>query len=575
MEVSALKYSGGIGLHARTPLLRLQSDERLVALVRRGNTSAFEMLVSRYESRLLAFCRHMLGSREDAEDVLQEVFAAAYNAMLADNRPINVKPWLYRIARNRSLNQLRRAQAIGVDSMDVHLSEHGQSTADVAHEREEFRLLVGDIHELPETQKTALVLREMDALSYEQIAEAMETTVPSVKSLLVRARVSLAESAEARLLTCGEVRVQLAEVAEGLTRRPGPIVRRHLRSCKRCSVFQVQLKETNKALTALLPIGPFVLFKKLLLGHIGHSAGAGSASGAGAAGPAAALSSTTAAGTGALAGSGSLLSAGVGALATKAAAGLAEAALVTAGAVEVSHVVPARNHPVQAAAAPTTLSAPAPVHHAAPTVLVRLVQQQQPPVAPQRAPATRYGAHTPPPGAPKPPLPATAGSAANAAGSTPATANQPASGIVTGTKPTTPQGRTVGETDPTVLHAPPPSGDHGTGGDGSGGNPGSGSSGGGSGGGGTGTGSGGGGTGTGSGGGDPGTGSNGGPTGDGGSTGSGGPTGDGGSTGSTPPPDRGRIPGGQTPPPVATDGQPTTPAGAGPTTRQTSRSSGD
>jgi len=165
--------------------------------VRRGNSTAFEVLVSRYQSRLLSFCRHLLGTREDAEDVLQEVMAAAFNAMIADDRPINVRPWLYRIARNRSLNHLRRIQAIGVDSMDVHLSEHGVSTADKVHGREEFRLLVGDIHELPETQKTALVLREMDALSYEQIADAMETTVPSVKSLLVRARVSLAEAAEA------------------------------------------------------------------------------------------------------------------------------------------------------------------------------------------------------------------------------------------------------------------------------------------------------------------------------------------------------------------------------------------
>ena len=119
--------------------------------------------------------------------------------------------------------------------MDTHFSDHGASTADKVHEREEFRLLVGDIHELPETQKTALVLREMDALSYEQIAEAMETTVPSVKSLLVRARVSLAEAAEARLLSCDEVRIELGEIAEGLRRRPSPLVRRHLRSCDRCS----------------------------------------------------------------------------------------------------------------------------------------------------------------------------------------------------------------------------------------------------------------------------------------------------------------------------------------------------
>ena len=143
MEVSALKYAGAGGLHGRSPLLRLQSDERLIAYVRRGNNSAFEALVSRYEARLLSFCRHMLGSREDAEDVLQEVFAAAFNAILADDRPINVRPWLYRIARNRSLNHLRRIQAIGVDSMDVHFSDHGASTADKVHNREEFRLLVG------------------------------------------------------------------------------------------------------------------------------------------------------------------------------------------------------------------------------------------------------------------------------------------------------------------------------------------------------------------------------------------------------------------------------------------------
>ena len=102
--------------------------------------------------------------------------------------------------------------------MDVHLSEGGLTTADKVHKREEFRALIGDVQELPETQRTALLLREIDALSYEQIAEAMETTVPSVKSLLVRARVSLAEMAEARKLTCDEVREELGEVAEGLKR---------------------------------------------------------------------------------------------------------------------------------------------------------------------------------------------------------------------------------------------------------------------------------------------------------------------------------------------------------------------
>ena len=335
--------------------------------MRRGNTTAFEVLVSRYHARLLAFCRHLLGSREDAEDVLQEVLSAAFNAILDDDRQINVRPWLYRIARNRSLNHLRRIQAVGVDSMDIHLSEHGATTADKVHEREEFRMLVGDIHSLPETQRTALVLREMDALSYEQIAEAMETTVPSVKSLLVRARVSLAEAAEARLLTCEQVRMELGEVAEGLQRRPGALVRRHLRTCDRCSTFKSQLNETSKALTVVLPVGGFVLLRKLALLHLGHSAGAGagagsSASGASAAGQAAAVGGTAAAGATAVMGTSTtgFLSASIGAIATKAAAGLAAAALVTAGAVEVEQPTRHVPHHHAAVTAGPTASVPSP-----------------------------------------------------------------------------------------------------------------------------------------------------------------------------------------------------------------------
>jgi RNA polymerase sigma factor (sigma-70 family) len=351
MEVSALKHSGRGGLHARSPLLRLQSDERLVAVIRRGNTAAFELLVSRYETRLLSFCRHLLRSREDAEDVLQEVLAAAYNAMLSDERPINVRPWLYRIARNRCLNHLRRIQAVGVDSMDVHFSDNGASTADKVHDREEFRQLVGDIHGLPETQRTALVLREMDALSYEQIAEAMDTTVPSVKSLLVRARVSLAEASEARLLTCDEVREELGEAAEGLIKKPSPAVRRHVKSCIRCERFEKEIRHSSKALAAaLVPISAVGLLRKLLLVHLlGHSAGSGAAGAAGASatGTGAAAGAAGAAGAGAAgaaggAGSAGLIGAGVGAVATKAAAGLAAAALVTAGTVAVSH--DARHH---------------------------------------------------------------------------------------------------------------------------------------------------------------------------------------------------------------------------------------
>ena len=344
MEASALNHSAAAGLRGPAPLLRLASDEKLVALTRRGNQSAFEALVARYQARLLAFCRHMLGSREDAEDVLQEVFAASFNAMVADERPINVRPWLYRIARNRSLNHLRKVQAIGVDSMDVHVAELGTTTAEKVHRREEFRLLVGDVQTLPETQRTALLLREIDALSYEQIAEAMDTTIPSVKSLLVRARVSLAEAAEARAMTCEEVREELGEVAEGIKQRLSPPIRRHLRQCERCSGFRKQLRQANKALAAVFPVGPLLFLKKALLAQLGTTASAGGAA-----------ATTAAAGTAAAGGAG-LVSAGVTAVASKTAAGLAAAALVTAGAVEVQHAQRPRPHrpaaPVQAAAPP-------------------------------------------------------------------------------------------------------------------------------------------------------------------------------------------------------------------------------
>ena len=363
------------GLRGPSALLRLQSDERLIAMTRRGQSAAFETLCSRYQTRLLAFCRHMLGSREDAEDVLQEVFAAAFNAVLADEREINVRPWLYRIARNRSLNHLRRASAIGVDSMDVHFSDHGLSTGDRAIRRESFRELLADVQQLPETQRTALLLREIDALSYDQIAHAMETTVPSVKSLLVRARISLAEAAEARKLSCAEVRLELGEVAEGLSKLSSP-ARRHVRGCERCGSFKKHLKDNNHALAAMLPVGPLLLAKKLFLAKLGSTASAGGAHVAGGAG--ATVGAGAAAGAGAAGGSGvagGILTAGAGALATKAVAGLAAAAIVTAGVAAVNH--PARHH------------------HALATASAAVAHMAQPVVVAERSQPVSAGTHGP------------------------------------------------------------------------------------------------------------------------------------------------------------------------------------
>jgi RNA polymerase sigma factor (sigma-70 family) len=364
MEVSALSNPSSItGLRGPSALLRLQSDERLIALTRRGQHAAFEVLCARYQTRLLSFCRHMLASREDAEDVLQEVFAAAFNAVLADDREINVRPWLYRIARNRSLNHLRRASAIGVDSMDVHYADQGISTGDKVMRRESFRELIADVHDLPETQRTALLLREIDALSYDQIAQAMETSIPSVKSLLVRARISLAEAAEARKLSCEDVRLELGTVAEGLAKLSTP-ARRHVRGCERCSFFKKQLKDNNHALAMIMPVGPLLLLKKLVLAKLGSTASAG---GAHVAGGASAVGATVGAGAAATGGgsvAGGLVTAGAGALATKAVAGLAAAAIVTAGVAAADTSSHHHHHPrvvASAAVVPATSYASAPV----------------------------------------------------------------------------------------------------------------------------------------------------------------------------------------------------------------------
>lgn len=342
MEASALTHASRRGLLGRrSPLLKLQGDQRLIAMARAGNAAAFETIVDRYQGRLLGFCRQMLGSTEDAEDVLQEVFVNAYRAMLADQREINLRPWLYRIARNRCLNQLRKPSAEAHESMDLVPAAEAASTAERVHNREEFRQLLTDVGKLPETQRSALLLREMDALSYEEIAEAMDTSVPSVKSLLVRARISLAEASQARQLTCGEVRLALAEAAEGLRKVSGP-VRRHVRDCEECAGFRAQIRANEKALAELAPAGPLLVLKGFIaskLGLSGAGTGGGAAVGAGAGAGGAAVGSAGSVGAAIGGGAAGGIGAVGGALGAKAVVGVVTAAVLTAGAVEVKQTV--------------------------------------------------------------------------------------------------------------------------------------------------------------------------------------------------------------------------------------------
>jgi RNA polymerase sigma factor (sigma-70 family) len=230
--MSTAVHAGTIGVapSLRSPLLRFAGDEKLIALVRRGREDAFEVLFERYRPRLLAFSRNMLRSAEDAEDVMQEVFVNAYRAIRADDRPIVVKPWLYRIARNRCLNELRRNTADAVESMDIFENVEA-TTGEAVERRERINEIVTDVKRLPEQQRAALLLREMEGLPYQQIADVLETTVPSVKSLLVRARMGLAEAAEARAMACADARSGVVAPDDGLRKAS----RRHIRHCTDCT----------------------------------------------------------------------------------------------------------------------------------------------------------------------------------------------------------------------------------------------------------------------------------------------------------------------------------------------------
>ncbi|HEV2769920.1 MAG TPA: RNA polymerase sigma factor, partial [Solirubrobacteraceae bacterium] len=240
--------------------MRLRSDEQLLVAFRTGSEAAFAAIHDRYRQRLLAYARQMLGgSRQDAEDVLQDVFLRAYAMLRTDGRAVVLRPWLYRVAHNRCVDQLRRPAPapveIGEDSVGERPSASLPDPIESAQRREELARLVVDIRRLPEQQRSALLMREIDGMSYGELAGALEVSMPAVKSLLVRARMGLAEAGEARDAACGDIRADLADSHDRGVRISGH-ARRHLRDCDGCTRFRVALRATSAAMGALVPGGP-------------------------------------------------------------------------------------------------------------------------------------------------------------------------------------------------------------------------------------------------------------------------------------------------------------------------------
>jgi RNA polymerase sigma factor (sigma-70 family) len=362
VEASALPAPAAVArtrTYIGAPLLRLRSDEQLVALFRAGHDDAFRVIHDRYRQRLFAYTRQMLAHRQDAEDALQDIFVRAYAGLRANHRELALRAWLYRVAHNRCIDELRRPAPPPPEVMELLRSPVHDPIAE-ADQRESLRRLIADVRRLPDQQRSALLMRELGGMSYADMAGALGVTIPAVKSLLVRARLGLGQALLARDTACSEIREELIGAHDrGL--RPNATARRHMRDCAGCREFRHDLRGVSRRFAAIVPtLGPLgVLANMLGVGGGGGAAGGALAAGAGA-------------GTGTAAVSVGALGAGATHVAT-----LLAAAVVTAGgAVELQHTitVPAHHHHHARAAA----IAP-PSHHVAPPATVTTYQSVNPP----------------------------------------------------------------------------------------------------------------------------------------------------------------------------------------------------
>jgi RNA polymerase sigma-70 factor (ECF subfamily) len=175
---------------------RAATDEQLVDLLRAGDDRAFAAIHERYEARLVAFARRLLGgAHHDAEEVVQDAFVRALGALRANDREMALKAWLYTIVRNRALDALRRP--VRTTALEPHAGVLADATGD-PHERaaraEELGALVAGLQRLPERQRTALVLHELGGASHEAIAARLHVSAGGSKALVSRARAGLAHT---------------------------------------------------------------------------------------------------------------------------------------------------------------------------------------------------------------------------------------------------------------------------------------------------------------------------------------------------------------------------------------------
>jgi len=252
----------------------LLSDERLTRRAVGGDDRAFAAIFRRYHQSLYRFCLSIVGNPEDAQDALQNTMLKVMRALPGEERKIELKPWLYRIAHNESIDLLRRRRE--TRQLDVEQVAPGYGLAEDAATRERLRRLLADLRELPERQREVLVMREMSGLDFDEIGAALDTSGAVARQTLYEARQSLRRMEEGREMSCEAVTRALSEGDGRVTRRRD--VRAHLRACPACRGFGEDIKRREQDFAALAPL-PAAAAAGMLQGLVGGSQAAGGAGG--------------------------------------------------------------------------------------------------------------------------------------------------------------------------------------------------------------------------------------------------------------------------------------------------------
>ena len=170
------------------------TDDRLVARVRAGSDDAYAVIVARYREPLTGFAAKLLGGNHaDAEDVVQDALIRALRGLRASDRAMVLRPWLYMIVRNRAFDHRRAERRTeGPERLELVTAPQASEPHASAAAREELDRVVAEIGRLPERQRLALVKHELGGATHRELAGELGTSVGATKSLLVRARSSLA-----------------------------------------------------------------------------------------------------------------------------------------------------------------------------------------------------------------------------------------------------------------------------------------------------------------------------------------------------------------------------------------------